>query len=240
MGIILRGVAFDFRAKAHIGHKGFWNRIFFAGSMITAFAQGYMLGSYILGFEANYQACLFSVLVGASVCCGYALIGACWLIMKTEHDLQKKAVHWARYSLMGTSAGILLVSIATPTTSPQIFEKWFSFPEVILLAPIPFITITLIVILETVLRRLPRTEDQWCWAPFLITIGIFILCFHGLAYSFYPYIIPGQLKIVDAASAPESLKIILGGVAVILPFLIFYTFVSYKIFNGKAQDLTYD
>lgn len=240
MGIILRGVAFDFRAKAQSEHKAFWNRVFFAGSLITSFSQGFMLGSYILGFATGYKSWLFATGVGLSLCCGYALIGACWLILKTEDGLQKKAVRWARHALYGTTAGILTVSVSTPLTSTDIFDKWFSFPALVLLAPIPIITVGLIVALDYVLRRLPKANDRWCWLPFVMVIGLFILCFDGLAYSFYPYIIPGQLKIVDAASAPESLKLILGGVVVVLPFLIFYTFISYKIFNGKARDLTYD
>lgn len=240
IGLTLRGVAFDFRAKAKIDHKNAWNNAFFAGSLITAMAQGYMLGSYILGFEKSLAAVGFSLLVGVCVVAGYCLIGACWLIMKTEGELQKKAVHWARFSLWGTMAAIALISISTPLISERIFDKWFSFPNIVLLAPIPLITGALVIALEVLLRQLPKPNDRWCWVPFVTTIGIFILCFHGLAYSFYPYIVPDQLKIVEAASAPESLMIILVGALVVIPVLIGYTFLAYKIFHGKAKDLSYE
>ena len=240
IGLTLRGVAFDFRAKAKIDHKHLWNNAFFAGSVITAMAQGYMLGSYILGFEQSRSAIAFSLLVGLCVVAGYCLIGACWLIMKTEGELQRKSVRWARLSLWATMLAIALISIATPLVSERIFEKWFSFPNIVLLAPIPLITGALIVALEVLLRQLPKTNDHWCWVPFVAAIGIFILCFHGLAYSFYPYIVPDQMTIIEAASAPESLIIILVGALIVLPVLIGYTFVAYKIFHGKAKDLSYE
>jgi len=240
VGLTLRGVAFDFRAKAKVNHKEKWNNAFFFGSLLAAVSQGYMLGSYILGFDSSLAAIAFSLLVGICIAAGYALIGACWLIMKTEGELQTKSVRWARYSLWGTMVAIALISVSTPIVSDRIFEKWFSFPNIVLLAPIPIITMTLIIALEIMLRQMPKENDRWNWVPFLLTIGIFILCFHGLAYSFYPYIVPDRLTIVESASAPESLMIILYGALVVLPVLFGYTALSYKIFHGKAKDLSYD
>lgn len=240
LGLTLRGVAFDFRAKAKVDHKEAWNNAFIAGSLLASVSQGYMLGSYILGFAEGWVAFMFALTVGFCVAAGYSLIGACWLIMKTKDQLQIHSVRWARKALWGTTAGIMIVSLATPLVSADIFAKWFSFPNVILLAPIPMMTGALVVALEVLLRQLPKPQDRWCWVPFVTTICIFILCFHGLAYSFYPYIVPGQLKIVDAASSPESLKIILVGALVVLPVLIGYTVLAYKIFHGKADALTYN
>jgi cytochrome d ubiquinol oxidase subunit II len=239
-GLILRGVAFDFRVKGKVEHKEAWNMAFFGGSLLAALSQGYMLASYIMGFADGWQTVLFSLLTGVCLAAGYVLVGACWLIFKTEGDLQKKAVRWARFSLWGTTLGITLVSLATPIVSSRIFEKWFSFPTIIWLAPVPLITLGLIVALEILLRHMPRPGDRWNWLPLLMTMAVYALCFHGLAYSFYPYIVPDQLKIVDAASAPESLMIILAGVAVVFPVLIGYTFFAYRVFHGKAHDLTYD
>lgn len=240
LGLIMRGVAFDFRAKARVGHKNMWNTVFFAGSSIAAWSQGAMLGSYIIGFDKSAKGILFSGLTGFCVMAGYCLIGSAWLIMKTEGDLQKKAVRWARFSLLFTTIGIGLVSLATPLVSARIFDKWFSFPNILLLAPIPVVTGLLVLALDYVLRHLPHKEDRHSWIPFALIVAIFILCFHGMAYSFYPYIVPDQLKIVDAAATPESLKIILAGALVVLPVLLGYTFLAYKIFHGKAKDLTYD
>lgn len=240
IGLTLRGVAFDFRGKAKIQYKNVWNNAFFGGSLVTAVAQGYMLGSYILGFQKTLPAIGFSLLIGLCVASGYCLIGACWLIMKTEGELQRKSVRWARISLWATMLAIALISISTPLMSERIFDKWFLFPNLIFLAPIPLITGGLVIGLEILLRQLPKPDDRFCWVPFVTTIGIFVLCFLGLAYSFFPYIVPDKLKIVDAASARESLMIILVGALIVLPVLIGYTFLAYKIFHGKAKDLSYD
>lgn len=240
LGLIFRGVAFDFRAKAKPEYKARWNWIFFGGSFLTAFAQGYMLGSYILGFEGGLFPFLFSVLVGLSVVAGYTLVGANWLILKTEGELQKKAVKWGKLAWFGMVGGILLVSLATPLVSTRIFDKWFSFPDFVLLAPIPLITGAALLGIFVLLRALPMEGDRYSWAPFTLTILVFVLCFHGLAYSFYPYIVPEQLLIEEAAAAPESLFIILIGALFVLPVLIGYTVFAYWVFRGKAQDLSYD
>lgn len=238
-GLIMRGVAFDFRAKARTAYKKRWNAVFFTGSVIMAVSQGYMLGSYILGFEKSWPAFGFSLLTGLCVAAGYCLIGACWLIIRTDGELQKKAVRWARRASYATILGIVLVSIATPLVSMRIFEKWFSFPHIMLLAPIPLMTAALVVALEMVLRHMPRPQDTYNWVPFALTVAIYVLCFNGLAYSFYPYIVPDQLTIVDSASAPQSLLIMLFGALLVLPAIIGYTIFSYRVFRGKATDLNY-
>ncbi len=240
IGLIFRGIAFDFRVKAKEHYKKRWDFSFFFGSLMTSMSQGYMLGAYILGFEKGMRAILFSLLIGVCVSAGYCLIGACWMIMKCEGDLQKKAVKWAKYSIYATIAGIVLVSITTPLMSTRIFDKWFSLPEIFMLAPIPVVTGLLVIGTLFTLNRLPTKGDSFSWLPFTLTVGIYILCFYGLAYSFFPYIVPDQLTIVEAASAPESLMIILFGALIVLPVLIGYTFVAYKVFHGKARDLRYD
>ncbi|MDB5491154.1 MAG: Cytochrome d ubiquinol oxidase subunit [Micavibrio sp.] len=240
IGLILRGVSFDFRAKVKTGHKHFWNNAFFAGSLIMALAQGYMLGYYILGFQEGWGAFVFSGLVGVCMAAGYALIGACWLIMKTEGPLQIKAILWARQASWATIAGIILVSAATPLVSTRIFDKWFEFPNILFLAPIPLVTGALVCGLEWVLRSLPKDKDRRAWVPFAMTVGIYVLCFIGLAYSFYPFIVPDQLTITEAASGHDSLLIILAGALVVVPAILGYTAFSYYIFRGKAGELRYD
>lgn len=238
-GLIFRGVAFDFRAKVPYQKKWRWNMAFFAGSLMTALAQGYMLGSYIMGFEDTPLAILFSILIALAVASGYCLIGACWLIMKCDGGLQRKAVKWAKYHLINTVVGLGLVSLTTPLVSERIYEKWFSFPEMLWLAPIPLLTGGLIVFLYLLLRKMPLQNDRYCWLPLVVTAGIYVLSFVGLAYSFFPYIIPDQMTIVEAASAPSSLMIMLVGALIVLPILIGYTILAYVIFHGKAKDLSY-
>ncbi len=244
-GIIFRGVSFDFRSKAHTSHRKFWNWSFFGGSLITALSQGYMLGSYILGFDHSLKGVVFSITTGFALASGYALIGACWLIMKTEGDLQLRAVHWAKMSLIGAIAAIAIVSLSTPLISPRIFEKWFSVPQIFYLSPIPILTLTFLLGLFLILSKLPKEGDRLCWAPFVLTVMTAILCFIGLAYSFYPFIVPETvnskgLLIVDSASAPQSLMIILVGALIVIPCLLAYTFFAYKVFHGKATELRYD
>lgn len=239
-GLILRGVAFDFRAKAHVEHKRAWDRAFCIGSLVASFSQGFMLGQFIIGFSHSLSGMAFSALIGACVCAAYILIGACWLIYKTEGDMQLRALHWAKRALGYTALGAVLVSAATPLMSPRIFEKWFSFPNIILLAPVPMVTAGLFAGMFVLLRRLPRENDRWAWLPFLLTVAIAVLCFHGLAFSFFPYIVPEQMTIWQAASAVESLWVIFAGAALVLPMILGYTYLTYRVFAGKAGDLRYD
>jgi cytochrome d ubiquinol oxidase subunit II len=242
-GLILRGVAFDFRAKAPTHHKTWWNRAFFGGSLLTAFSQGLMLGLYITGFRNDRWSILFAILSAFGLIAAYILLGSAWLIMKTEGDLQKRAQHWARRSLWGSAVGVAAVSIATPMVSQRIFEKWFSLPEFILLAPIPVITFGLFLMIEMLLARMPTLQlqgnDRWCWVPFVGTAGIFVLCFNGLAYSLFPYLIVDRITIWQSASAPESLMFILVGAAIVLPCIVGYTIFAYRVFWGKARHLSY-
>ena len=242
-GLILRGVAFDFRVKARAAHKHAWNMAFYAGSILATGAQGMMIGLYIVGFNHGTPQILFALFTGLSLLAGYALLGATWLIMKTEGRLQRKAIAWARGSLFLCALGVAAVSIVTPMVSDRIFDKWFAFPNLLLLAPIPLMTAALFFLADYVLRRLQVSStgdsESLCWLPFAATVGIFLLAFNGLAYSVFPYLVVDKLTIWQAASAPESLKIILYGVAVVLPTIIGYTVFSYRVFWGKARELSY-
>lgn len=239
-GLIFRGVAFDFRAKAPYKDKWKWNNKFFQGSLLTSLAQGYMLGSYIIGFDQNWSSIMFSCLVAVALSSAYCLIGACWLIIKCEGSLQIKAISWARYHLISSVIGLITISIVTPLVSERILKKWFSMPEILYLSPIPLIIIFLVIGLFRLLNKLPLNDDKKNWLPFLITVSMYILSFVGLAYSFYPYIVPNKMTILEAASATASLKIILIGIVIIFPMLIGYTILSYYIFSGKATELKYD
>ncbi len=243
LGLILRGVAFDFRVKARDEHKHAWNMAFYGGSVLATGAQGVMIGLYIVGFQHGPAQLAFALFTGLALLAGYALLGATWLIMKTEGALQLRAIAWARGSMLLCAAGVAAVSVATPLVSRQIFDKWFSFPEMLLLAPIPAVTAGLFVLTYLILRKLPTMlasgTDAFCWMPFAATVGIFMLAFNGLAYSLFPYLLVDRMTIWQAASAPESLKIILIGVVVVLPTIIGYTVYSYRVFWGKAQPLSY-
>ena len=209
-------------------------------SLLTSLCQGYMLGLYIMGLNYNVGTILFACLTAMCLTLGYTFIGAAWLIMKTEGELQIKAVKWARSTLVFIVLGIAAVSLASPLVSPRIFAKWFTMPECVFLAPLPIASGLLIFGLWNLLRNLPEKDDKWCWVPFVGAIALFTLSFIGLAYSFYPYIVPEKLTIYEAASAPESLMVILIGTVIVLPAILAYTFYSYKVFFGKTRDLRYD
>jgi cytochrome d ubiquinol oxidase subunit II len=242
-GLILRGVAFDFRVKVPSHHKSWWNLAFCGGSMLTAFSQGLMLGLYITGFRGGMWNAVFAVLAAFGLMAGYTLLGATWLIMKAEGELQRQAVQWAHRSLRVTAAGVLAVSLATPWVSRRVFDKWFTLPDFILLAPIPLVTLGLFVMIEVLLRRMPRMQaagdDGWCWVPFTGAAAIFLLSFNGLAYSLFPYLVVDRIDIWQAASAPESLMFILVGAAIVLPCIVGYTIYAYRVFWGKASHLSY-
>lgn len=239
VGLILRGVSFDFRAKARDKHKHLWDGAFIGGSLLASLSQGYMLGLYILGFDTGLAAFAFGLLTGLCLVAGYVLVGASWLIMKTEGALQKRAIAWAKWGLWGTAAGMAMISLATPLASQRIFDKWFTLPNLLLLAPIPLMAMVLVALTAFTLAKLPKPEDRYAWVPFAGSVGLFILGFQGLAYSFYPYLIPDRLTIVDAAAAAESLAIILVGALFVLPFIIGYTVFAYRVFWGKVQKLSY-
>jgi len=240
VGLILRGVSFDFRAKARTRHKSLWDLLFWIGSLLASGAQGYMLGRYIVGFDTSPSAYLFAVLSTVCVTAGYTLIGACWLIMKTNSQLQIRAVRWAMKALIVTAIGIVCVSIVNPLVSDRIFNRWFSYPEIIFIAPIPALAVGLMVWNFFVLKTLPRPNDRFCWIPFVIVATVFLFSFIGLAYSFYPYVIPNQLTVWEVASSSASLKVILIGTLVVLPAILLYTAYSYRVFWGKATSLRYE
>ncbi len=239
IALILRGVAFEFRAKGPLRHRRAWDWIFFAGSLLAALSQGYMLGSYVLGLEQSLGAILFSVLVALCLAAAYGLIGASWLIAKTEGKLQTRAIEWARKLLVGTAIGMAAISIVTPLVNERVFEAWFTMPYVFLLAPVPIMTLGVFAGLYWIFGHLHDTDDRFRWLPFIASTTLFVLAFIGLAYSFFPFVVPEQIDIWEAAAARESLMIILIGTLVTLPVIIGYTVFAYKVFGGKAQLLAY-
>jgi cytochrome d ubiquinol oxidase subunit II len=243
VALSLRGVAFDFRVKAKDHHRPLWDKAFFIGSILASWSQGFMLGQLITGFKQDLPGYLFSALIGFCLVFAYRLLGAAWLIMKTEGALQLNAVDWAKGSLWLTAAGVLAISVATPWVSPRIFDKWFSFPNVLMLFPIPAMTMALFFVISRSLSRLPTRLAQGnqygAAVPFASTVGVFLLSFYGLAYSLFPWLVIDKLDIWQAASAPEALLVIFYGVVVVLPVIIGYTIFAYRVFWGKSTTLSY-
>ncbi len=229
VGLMVRGVAFELRIKAEGWHRELWNWLFWAGSFLASFAQGLMLGRYITGFEPGAGYWLFALVVGASLCGGYVLLGATWLILRTQGELQKKAVAWARWGLAWVALGVVMVSLGTPLVSETVQEKWFSFPRIVFLSALPL-----------------GTAAAWLWTahwldksdgkPFAGAVTIFVLAFAGLAYSLFPYIIIDRMTIWEAAAHPSALVFMLVGTSLVLPFIIGYTFWAYRIFRGKTTE----
>lgn len=239
LGLILRGVAFDFRAKAITGHRKLWDRIFKLGSYIAALTQGYMLGRYALGFQAGWEAQLFALLSAVCVAAAYAYIGSAWLVMKTEGELQKRAAQLGRWTGRLAALGIGAISIVNPLVSPAIAERWLSMPELILALPIPIMCVVLIYAVDRYLSFVPLKNDYASWFPFLGVCAIYLLSFLGMAYSFFPYVVPEKITAAEAASADASLEFILVGVAIVLPIILIYTVYLYRVFWGKATKLKY-
>lgn len=240
IGLILRGVAFEFRAKSEGRAKHRWSRVFTAGSLITALNQGYMLGVYVMGLNQDLPTMAFGCLTAICLVAGYVLVGSTWLIIKTDGPLQARAVGWAGRALIFAAVGMAAISVASPLVSPRIFEKWFGGLQIVYLIPLPVGSAAIFLALILLLRRLPHETDRHRHWPFAAVTGLFVLAFLGLAYSFYPFVVPDRLTIFESASAPESLLIILYGALVVLPAIIGYSALSYHVFRGKATPLSYD
>jgi len=239
IGLILRGVAFDFRTKSSFNHKPTWNKVFKFGSFLASSAQGFMLGMYIMGFEYNLTSVCFSVLSAIGVCSAYSFIGATWLIMKTEGSLQRRAIAYAKKTLIICFLGICLVSATNLLIEQSIYQRWLtsSLSVVLLIIPLVLLMFFMMAWRTIDLIYLKRiTNDA---LPFIACIGIFLLTFIGLAISFYPYIVPNQLTIWQVVSAAESLNFLLYGALIVIPTIVGYTIFSYWVFWGKVEDLRY-
>jgi cytochrome d ubiquinol oxidase subunit II len=228
IGLMLRGVAFELRVKAQGWHAELWNWLFWFGSFLASFAQGFMLGRYLTAFMAGWQYFVFALVVGAALCGGYVLLGATWLVLRTEGALQKKAMGWTRWGLLWVALGVALVSLATPLASRIVYLRWFDFPRTLWLMLLPLATLATWV---WIWRQVGRSD----WKPFAGAVAIFVLAFLGLAYSIFPYVVIGWLTIWDAAAHPSALKFVLAGALVVLPFLVGYTVFAYRVFRGKAK-----
>lgn len=249
IGLTLRGVAFDFRAKVKAERKALWDQLFYVGSLLTALAQGFMLGMHIVGYHYSIANVAFAAFIGCALASGYVLLGACWLIMKTEGALQAKARHWATHALGLTGLGVAAVSVVTPMVSARIFERWFGLRELFLLAPIPLLTLLLFGFCAWRLERLKTasatmfksSNPAWhgAWQPFACAVGIFCLAFIGLAYSLFPYLVVDKITIWQAATSTDAMRLIGLGALISMPATLAYTVFSYRVFWGKAQPLSY-
>ena len=240
VGLMLRGVAFEFRMKAEGWHRELWNWLFWFGSFLASLAQGLMLGSYITGFEPGFGYFLFSLVVAGGLCGGYVLLGAAWLILRTEGELQRKAVGWTRWGLLWVALGVALVSIATPLASESVRIKWFDFPRTLGLMLLPAASAAAWLWVWSLTGRMKHGRPAPEWGPFAGAVAIYLLAFLGLAYSLFPYVVMDRMTIWQAAAHSSSLKVVLIGALIVLPFIIGYTVFSYRVFRGKASEKLYE
>jgi cytochrome d ubiquinol oxidase subunit II len=237
---MLRGAAFEFRMKALGWLRELWNWLFWLGSFLASFAQGFMLGRYITGFESGFGFLLFATVVGGGLCGGYVLLGATWLILRAEGELQQKAIAWARWGLAWTGLGIALVSLGTPLVAQSVREKWFGTAWTWVLMLLPAATLLAGVALWRHCSKLARGERASELAPFAYAATIFVLAFAGLAYSLFPYVVIEKMTIWDAAAHPSALRAVFYGAVVVVPLIAGYTVFSYRVFRGKASESLYE
>jgi cytochrome bd ubiquinol oxidase subunit II len=235
IGLMLRGVAFEFRVKAQGWHAELWNWLFWLGSFLASLAQGFMLGRYVTGFESGAGYWLFALLVGASLCGGYVLLGATWLVLRTEGELQQKARAWARWGIMWVALGVALVSVATPWMSEMVRDKWFDFPRTLWLMALPAASVGAGIFVWRSLR--PAAAD---WKPFAGAVTIYVTAFTGLAYSIFPFVVVDRLTIWEAAAHPSALQFMFWGVVIVLPCIAGYTVFAYRVFRGKVKGGLYE
>ena len=238
MGLILRGVAFEFRFKAHEAHQSLWDISFAAGSYLAAFSQGVALGAFINGFKMSGTTYVggsfdwltpFSLFTGFGLIIAYALLGSTWLIMKTEGTLQHRLKSMTRPISLGVLAAIVIVSLWTPAQHPDVAARWFSFPNIILFSPVP----VLVVVTTLAIQRVIRGETHA--APFGLALFLLFLGYTGLAISLWPNIIPPSISIDEAAAPPQSMGFALVGALFVIPFILGYTAMTYYVFRGKVK-----
>jgi cytochrome bd ubiquinol oxidase subunit II len=240
LALVFRGVAFEFRFK-HPTLRRVWDTAFCGGSMLATFSQGVVLGAFIQGFKVDGRhfagtsfdwVAPFPLAVGVALMFGYGLLGATWLVLKTEGDLQNWARRAGMVCLAGVLVAILAVSIWTPMSRPDIAQRWFSWPNIAFLAPVPVIT-ALIAIGEWYALR--RSYDL---LPFLGAVGLFLMSFIGIAISLAPMIVPYHYTLWEAASSESTQAFLLIGTLFMLPIILMYTAWSYWVFRGKVREGT--
>ena len=239
IGLIARGVAFDMRAKAITNYQRAWDWTFKLGSLTAALAQGYMLGRFVTGFMPTPFAYGFALLSALCVAAAYIYIGSAWLVMKTEGDLQQRALDWLRLAGAVTFLGLVFVSAINLTLVPEVVTRWYSPLGLTMLVAIPLTGISTLYCIDSALKRLYGGDDSVARRPFMGVVLLFLLSFLALAYSFFPYVVPGKMLATEAASAAASLKFILVGVSIVLPVILAYTAYAYRVFWGKSTHLNY-
>jgi cytochrome d ubiquinol oxidase subunit II len=241
LALVFRGVAFEFRWRDPT-HRAFWDIAFTGGSLVAALAQGIVLGALLQGIVVSDRAYAggwwdwltpFSLVTGVSVVVAYALLGATWLILKTEGNLQRHATRLAWWFGGATLAAVVAVSLATPFLEGAYFDRWFGYPNMLWVAPVPLLVA---IASFAFVRSLRAGRDL---APFLLTLFIFLLCFIGLGISIFPYVIPGAVTIYDAATERSSQIFMLIGTAIVMPMILGYTGWAYWVFRGKVNDEGY-
>jgi cytochrome d ubiquinol oxidase subunit II len=238
LALVFRGVAFEFRFKNE-SFRRFWDAAFSIGSAVATFAQGVVLGSFIQGFKVEGRvfaggsfdfATPFALMTGIALMFGYALLGAGWIVMKTEGDLQAWSRRAGRLCLAGVLCSIAAVSIWTPVASVSIAHRWFAWPNIAFLAPLPLGTAALALYAW---QAFGKDSDL---RAFLASIGLFALSFIGVAVSLWPMIVPGHYTLWEAASPESSQAFLLAGTLFLLPVVLFYTAWSYWVFRGKVTS----
>jgi len=240
VGLIFRGVAFEFRFKSqNKKQQKIWDASFHFGSILAAFMQGVILGNFIQGIEVSHRSYSgraldwvngFSIITGIAMIFGYSLLGSTWLIMKTDKETQKWARKVAKYVLIYVGLFMAIITITMPFMDARIVELWFSMPNVLLLAPIPIISAIAFI---RIYRDLNCTKES---RPFLLTILLFFLSYLGICISLYPWIVPYEMTLWQAAASSTSQSIVLIGVLIFLPVVLTYTGYVYYVFRGKSDE----
>lgn len=239
IGLIFRGVAFEFRFKATPAHRPFWDKAFIGGSVLATFTQGMVVGAVINGFTVSGRAFAggpfdwftpFNLFCGLGLVVAYAFLGATWLVMKSENPLQGRMRQVSKRLLLALLGIIAVISIWTPLSQPAIADRWFSLPNLFFLLPVPVLVVVLGLWQWRSLSN-PRSHHL----PFVLTLGLIFLGFSGLGISIWPHIIPPSITLWQAAAPPQSQGFMLVGALFIIPIILVYTFWSYYVFRGKVQ-----
>ncbi|HEY0293909.1 MAG TPA: cytochrome d ubiquinol oxidase subunit II, partial [Bordetella sp.] len=231
-----RSVSFEFRLRASTEHNPRWMLGFWLGSLLTALGQGAALGRIATDYQMDVGYVGFAAFVGLCAVAAYALLGACWLVMRVEGELQRRAINWARHTVRWTAVGMVAIAVTLGLANSGVFSKWSDVDHLGFTASLWVVMLACFVGLEVALARLASKPDQSrSWLPFVLCVLLYVLMLGGLAYSFFPYLVLDDMTLWDSAGSVASMRMALAGVIVGVPVVLVFNVLAYRTVFGKAR-----
>ncbi|WP_459617175.1 cytochrome d ubiquinol oxidase subunit II [Bordetella sp. 2513F-2] len=235
LGMVLRSVSFEFRIRARTERKPRWIFGFWLGSLLAALGQGMVLGRVVTGYQTDAGYGGFSVLVGLCTVAAYVLLGACWLVMRVDGELQRRAALWARHAIRWTAVGMVAVAVTLGLANSGVFYKWSDDAHLGVAAAVWVAMLLCFVGTEMLLARVTAKAEPFSWLPFALCVLLFLLMLGGLAYSFFPYLILDDMTLWDGAGSLASMRLVLAGAVIAVPVVLVFNVLAYRSVFGRER-----